>query len=179
MLKRILRKLKGKNSEMEYLLSQGFKMGKNCSIYSEYAIDSNFPWLIEIGNHVMISTNVKILAHDASTGFVGVGTKIGRVTIGNEVFVGSGTTVLCNTKIGDNVIIGANSVVVGDLPSNAVYAGNPAKFICTIEEFQDKHFKNLDAKPMFEKKWYKWKDATKEEKEEMKKALKNTFGYVK
>ena len=179
MIKRILRKLKGSNSEIDFLLNQGFKMGDNCIIYSDNAIDSNFPWLIELGNHVIISTNVKLLAHDASTGYVNKHTKIGIVKVGSEVFIGSGTTVLCNTRIGDNVIIGAISVVANDLPSNGVYAGNPAKFICSIEEFKDKHIKNLDNKPVFKKPWYEWRNATKEEKEEMKNALQDTFGYVK
>lgn len=46
-----------------------------------------------------------------------------------------------NTKIGDNVVVGANSVVNHDLNSNAVYAGNPAKFICSISEYENKHKK--------------------------------------
>ena len=179
MLEGILKKLKRKTSEMEFLLQQGFKMGENCMIYSENAIDSNFPWLIELGNHVIISTNVKLLAHDASTGYVNKYTKIGIVKVGNEVFIGSGTTVLCNTRIGDNVIIGANSVVTDDLPSNGVYVGNPAKFICSIEDFKEKHIKSLETKPVFNKPWYKWINATNEEKKKMKKELQDTFGYVK
>lgn len=151
MIKRILKKIKGSRSEIDFLLNQGFKMGNNCLIYSENAIDSNFPWLIELGNHVIISTNVKLLAHDASTGYVNNHTKIGIVKVGNEVFIGSGTTILCDTRIGDNVIIGANSVVASDLPSNGVYAGNPARFICSIEEFKTKHIKNLDKKCVFKK----------------------------
>lgn len=67
------------------------------------------------------------MAHDASTGYGNRKTKIGIVRIGSDVFIGTKATVLCNVRIGDRVVIGANSVVTHDLPSNGVYAGNPAR----------------------------------------------------
>ena len=60
---------------------------------------------------------------------------VGEVTIGNNVFIGQKSTILAGTRIGDNVIIGANSLVKKDIPSGVVVAGNPAKVICTLEEF--------------------------------------------
>lgn len=50
-------------------------------------------------------------------------------TIGNNVSLGANVSILGDVKIGDNVIIGAGSVVVKDIPSNCVVAGNPAKII--------------------------------------------------
>ncbi|MDY0040412.1 MAG: acyltransferase [Desulforhabdus sp.] len=47
--------------------------------------------------------------------------------------VGSGSTILCNVTIGENAIVGAGSVVTKDVPSNAVVAGNPARFLRYIE----------------------------------------------
>lgn len=164
---------------MEYVEEHGFIHGKNFHSYSPYAIDSTWPWLIEVGDNVMISTNVKILAHDASTCYANQKTKLGRVTIGSNVFIGSGSIVLCNTKIGDNVVIGSNSVVTRDLPSNGVYAGNPARLVSTMDDFRAKHENNLKTYPIFnERKWDDWKNATPEEKESMKKRLEDTFGYV-
>ena len=65
-------------------------------------------------------TGVTVLAHDASTQIpLGV-SKVGRVTIGNEVFVGRGTIILPNVTIGDRVVIGAGSVVTKDIPSGSV-----------------------------------------------------------
>ncbi|SFN46597.1 serine O-acetyltransferase [Bizionia echini] len=49
--------------------------------------------------------------------------------IGNNVYIATGAKVLGPIKIGDNVIIGANAVVLKDIPSNAVVAGIPAKII--------------------------------------------------
>lgn len=71
----ILRKLLGKQTEMEYLLSHGMKVGKNCHIFSEATIDHTYPHLITIGDDVTISTNVTVLAHDASTNVVRGGHK--------------------------------------------------------------------------------------------------------
>ncbi len=50
-------------------------------------------------------------------------------TIGNDVTVGAQVVIIGNISIGDNVVIGAGSVVVKDVPSNCVIAGNPAKII--------------------------------------------------
>lgn len=47
--------------------------------------------------------------------------------------------VLCGASIGDNVVVGAGAVVSGKIPSNVVVAGNPAKIVCTMEEFYQKN----------------------------------------
>lgn len=54
--------------------------------------------------------------------------------IGDNVLIGTGSCVLGNIKIGNNVIIGANSVVLSDVPDNVVVAGNPAKVIKYLGE---------------------------------------------
>lgn len=63
---------------------------------------------------------------------IGPGVVVGRngidfPVIGNNVFIAANSTVIGNIKIGDNVIVGAGSVVTSDLPSNGIYFGNPAK----------------------------------------------------
>jgi acetyltransferase-like isoleucine patch superfamily enzyme len=55
------------------------------------------------------------------------------VKIGNNVFIGAGSTVLKGVTIGDNSVIGAGSVVASDVQANALYAGNPARLIRPIE----------------------------------------------
>ena len=57
----------------------------------------------------------------------------------NNVFIGSGTRILYNTRIGNNVIIGSDSLVTKDIPDNSVYAGVPARRICSFEEYVEKH----------------------------------------
>lgn len=57
------------------------------------------------------------------------GDKNGLPTIGNNVSVGCNVVIIGPIKIGDNVCIGAGSVVVKDVPSNCIVAGNPARII--------------------------------------------------
>lgn len=66
-------------------------------------------------------------------------TKVGRVHIGNNVFIGYGSVILPETFIGDNVIIGAGSIVRGKVDSNSVVVGNPAKKVCSYSEYIDKN----------------------------------------
>lgn len=51
------------------------------------------------------------------------------VSIGNNCWIGDGACVLYGVTLGDNVIVGANSVVTHSFPSNSVIAGCPAKII--------------------------------------------------
>ena len=172
-------KINYEKEAMDYAIKNGFSAGKNFQYNSGYPIDGNWPWLISVGDDVTLATGVKLLAHDASTAKTGVKTKVGIVEIGNNVFVGCNSIVLPNTRIGDNVIIGAGSVVTHDIPANSVYAGNPAKFVCSFEEFQKKHKQNQDKHPIFrEHSWQEWATVSLEEKEEMRKRLKNTYGYL-
>jgi putative colanic acid biosynthesis acetyltransferase WcaB len=60
------------------------------------------------------------------------GEDLGSPKIGNNVTVGPNSVIIGPITIGDNVIIGAGSVVVKDVPSNSIVAGNPASFIKTF-----------------------------------------------
>lgn len=56
-----------------------------------------------------------------------------RPKIGNNVKLYTNATIIGGITIGDNVVVGAGSVVVKDVPSNCIVAGNPAKIIKSIE----------------------------------------------
>ena len=100
----------------EKLIKMGMKVGKNFGRLNGVILDPSHCWLIEIGDNVTLAPRVHILCHDASTKqFLGY-TKIGRVTIGDNVFVGADTVVLPGVTIGNNVVIGANSTVTHDVP---------------------------------------------------------------
>lgn len=130
---------------IDYLRSKHVLIGENVKIWSpnHTHIDDTKPYLIRIGNYCKITENVTILAHDYSHSVLR--RKFGEfrggtlpVTIGNNVFIGMNSTILMGTCIGDNCIIGANSLVSGVFPENVVIAGNPAKIICNIEDMWDK-----------------------------------------
>lgn len=61
-----------------------------------------------------------------------INAKSSPVEIGNDVFIGAGTTILKGVTIGDKSIVGAGSVVSKSIPSGQIWAGNPAKFIRDI-----------------------------------------------
>lgn len=178
-LRGILCRQESTHSEIEYLISQGLRIGKNLRNHSDHPFDALLPWLINVGDNVCISSNVKILAHDTSTEYRNGHTKIGIVEIGDNVYIGYGATILCNVRIGNNAVIGAGSVVTKDVPAGTVYAGNPAQFICTIEEFTEKHVSALDQVPVYQGPCTKWWNKSMEEKEAMSRNLQDTFGYMK
>ena len=101
------------------------------------------------------------------------GTKLGKVTIGNNVFIGAGTIVLYNVCIADNVIIGAGSVVSHDLKQSGVYVGVPAKRVCSIEDYKKKYQHLREIRQNFDKirPWDDWKNSTIEERKFMADAL--------
>jgi len=81
-----------------------------------------------IGEKAIIGDNVTMF-HNVTLG--GIGDEKGKrhPTVGNNVFIGTGATLLGNITIGDNVKIGANAVVLKDMPSNSTVVGMPAKAI--------------------------------------------------
>jgi acetyltransferase-like isoleucine patch superfamily enzyme len=60
--------------------------------------------------------------------------KVERTTIKQGASIGSGATILCNITVGENAIVGAGSVVTKDVPANSIVAGNPARFLRSIEQ---------------------------------------------
>ena len=83
-----------------------------------------------IRDSVAIGPGTKIIAYsnhyEAGKNVTDVRTT-GHVVIGNNVFIGANCTLLPGTVVGDDVVIGAGSVVRGELAGNAIYAGVPCK----------------------------------------------------
>ena len=95
---------------------------------------------IQIGNDCLIGANVKIIDNDfhpvePEARLSCDNSKIGHkpVYIGKNVFIGMNSIILKGTKIGDNCVIGAGSVLHGEFPDNCIIAGNPAKIIRVID----------------------------------------------
>ena len=130
---------------LDHLIESGLMVGKSFS-YGRYCFfDPTFCFLISIGDNVTFSTRVHVLAHDASLKRTLGYSKVGKVNIGNNVFVGANTTILPGISIGDFSIVGAGSVVTKSIPANEVWAGNPARKICSFEEYKNK-ISNLYSK---------------------------------
>ena len=119
----------------------GCKVGEN-TILGSINLGSE-PYLVEIGNNCHITSYVSFITHDGGTWVLKrkydfKGTKYGKIIIRDNVYIGNHCIILPNVEIGPNCVIGAGSIVTKSIPPNSVFAGNPAKFICTIEEYYQK-----------------------------------------
>ena len=177
-IKEVVYRIRGEYT-VEKLQRMGLKVGKNFDAQLGFEFDPSHCWLIEIGDDVTFGPHVQVLAHDASTCKTLGYAKIGRVTIGNNVFVGAGSIILPGVKIGDNSVIGAGSIVTKDVPTNMVYAGNPAKQIMTLEEFVEKNSKLMEHAPLYGEEYTLRKNISDKKKEQQKTELADCIGFVK
>ena len=103
---------------------------------------------ITIGDNVMFGPNVSIYTagHPLHPESRNSGYEYGiPVSIGDNVWIGGSCVVLPGVKIGNNVVIGAGSVVTKDIPDNVCAAGNPCKVIREITD-EDKPYYFKDRK---------------------------------
>ena len=140
--------IRGGSARVEYIRRQHVygAIGEHCMIQKrKVPLYAN---LIRLGNNVHIASNVSFVTHDVTHSMLnrvpsvrergGVQEKVGCIEIGDNVFVGAGTRILYDTRIGSNVIIGTGSVVTRDIPDNSVAAGVPARVIGSFDAFVDK-----------------------------------------
>ena len=162
----------------EKLVKMGMKVGKNFGRLNGVILDPSHCWLIEIGDNVTLAPRVHILCHDASTKqFLGY-TKIGRVTIGNKVFIGAESVVMPGVTIGNNVIIGAISTVTHNIPDNVVVVGSPARILCTLEEYLGKEKQQMQEFPCYGEEYTLRQGVSMEKRLQQKEELKNKKGYI-
>lgn len=163
----------------EDLIDMGMVVGKNFNRMHGVILDDSHCWLITIGNDVTMAPRVHVLAHDASTCHHLGYARIGRVNIGNNVFIGADTVILPGVSIGDNSVIGANATVTHDIPANVVAAGNPAKIICTIEDYTERNRERMSHGPIYEEEYTLRQNITKEKKLKQREELADRCGFVK
>lgn len=113
-------------------VGHSFQMEKGCNI------DAVCPWLVMIGDNVTFASNVCVLAHDASTKKLTGYTRVGRVSVGDNVFVGYGSIILPGISIGTDAVVGAGAVVTKDVPAGKIVAGVPAKIVGDVSELKAK-----------------------------------------
>ena len=177
LVKELLYRLRG-DYTTEKLIKMGMKVGKNFKRLNGVILDPSHCWLIDIGDNVTMAPRVHILCHDASTKqFLGY-TKIGRVNIGNNVFIGAESVVLPGVTIGNDVIIGANSTVTHDVPNGVVVAGSPARKICTTEEYLNKEKERMKNSPCYGEEYTLRKDVSIELRMKQKNELDGKIGYI-
>ena len=160
------------------LIKMGLQVGKNFVRMHGTIIDPSHCWLISIGDDVTLAPRVHIIAHDASTCHHLGYARIGRVDIGNNVFIGANSVILPGVKIGSNSVIGANSTVTKDIPDNVVAAGNPARVICSIDKYINRNKIKMSEGRVYGEDYTLRGNITPEKKQKQKKDLKEGDGYV-
>ena len=123
------------------------KIGDNCNICANVLIEND----VIVGNNVTVKSGVQLWDGVTIEDNVFIGP---NVTFTNDLFprsknpnwklkqtivkkgasIGANSTILCGITIGENVMIGAGSVVVKDIPANTVAAGNPCKPLKTLSD---------------------------------------------
>lgn len=157
------------------LRSRGMHIGNDVWLPASTWIDNEYCFLISIGDHCGFGEECHILAHDAQMDeFLDAG-RIGGVAIHSSCHIGARTVILPGVEIGPRTIVGANSVVSKSLPPDTVCAGSPARVICRLDEYLEKHRRQIERGPVFP---YVPRVLTLEEGVAMKAALKRTGGYI-
>lgn len=109
---------------------KGIAIGNNSGI----GVNAYIRGPLEIGNDVMMAPDVMVLTHnhkyqDLSMPMWQQGHEEKKVTIGNDVWIGTRVIVLPGIKIGNGAIIAAGSIVTKEVPDFAIVGGNPARII--------------------------------------------------
>lgn len=103
------------------------------------------PHLISFGDNVHVASGVHFINHDVSVFMLQhmepeteFKARVGEIVIGDNVFIGSNTTLLYGVHIGSNVVIGAGSIVTKDIPDGVVAVGIPCKPIGSFDDWKEK-----------------------------------------
>lgn len=135
----------------KYARKVGVKIGENCDIQTRYF--GSEPYLIEIGNHVQITSGVKFFTHGGSWVFRDEYPNFdtfGKIIIGNNVYIGNDVMIMPGVRIPNDCIIGAGAVVTKSFDENGIIlTGIPAKKTGTLHELKLKLLTfNVESKQM-------------------------------
>lgn len=129
-------------SAKKYARHIGVTIGDNCLIATRRW--SSEPYLITIGNHVQVTEGVWFHTHGGGNS---IRTEVpdfdtfGKITIKDWAYIGSGSHILPGVTIGEGALVAAGSIVTKSVPPHTVVGGNPARIICSTEDYKKRNLK--------------------------------------
>ena len=166
-----------KRKYINELVKKGLTLGKNVNIVEKFYFDPSHCYLITIGDNCTICPGVRLIAHDASTKNLLGYTKLGKINIKENCFIGDSTIILPGVEIGPYAIVGAGSVVTKDVMPRTIVAGNPSKYLGKIDDYIKKIEKLAIDKKIFSEK-YRINNLNEDKKNELIESVGSTIGFI-
>ena len=145
----------------------GMHIGNDVFLPDSTWIDTSHCFLISIGDHCGFGEECLLLAHDAQMDEYLDAARIGRVVIHESSHIGARTVILPGVEIGPRTVVGAGSVVTKSLPADTVCAGNPARVICSLDEYLSKQRERIARARTFDYTQYDIRVQTPERRAEL------------
>lgn len=135
-------------SHEKYARWIGVKIGNGCMISNIHWPSE--PYLITVGDNVQLTSRVSIHTHGGAhcvrTKYHDFDT-FGKVTICDNAYIGSGSQIMPGVTVGKGALVAAGSIVTKSVPDGMVVGGNPAKVLCSVDEFVERNLPyNLNSK---------------------------------
>lgn len=118
----------------------GVTIGKNCLISTRTWPSEGY--LITIGNNVQITPYVSIYTHGGAQAIRQLHPDFdvfGKVVIEDWAYIGAYSQIMPGVTIGEGALVAAGSIVTKSVAPHTVVGGNPARYICTTEEYYERN----------------------------------------
>ena len=137
-------------SPEKYARHLGVTIGKHCFISTREW--GNEPYLIRIGDNVQVTHGVAVHTHGGGNCLRKEHPDFdifGKVVIADWAYIGAYSQIMPGVTVGEGALVAAGSIVTKSVAPHTVVAGNPARVICTTEEFYEKNKQyNVGTKKM-------------------------------
>ena len=127
-------------SPYKYARHIGVTIGKNCLISTRNW--GTEPYLISIGDHVQLTPGVSIHTHGGGHSIRQSHPNFdvfGKVTIEDWAYIGAFSQIMPGVTIGEGALVAAGSIVTKSVAPHTVVGGNPARYICTTDEYYERN----------------------------------------